>query len=206
MAHIRAYRPDDLDALYRICLATGDAGADASQLYGDWHLIGDVYAGGYATLSPETVFVTEDGEGVGGYILGPADTRSFEVLLDELWWPPLRARHADGDGSATPDARMRHLIHHPARLPDRIVNAYPAHLHINLLPRLRGQGIGRALVDRWRDAVSRLGATGAHLVVGTRNERAVRFYRARGFHEVDRLPRDAIVFGVALQGGSTVRS
>ena len=76
---------------------------------------------------------------------------------------------------------MCHLIHHPARLPDSIVEAYPAHLHINLLPRLQGRGIGRRLVDRWRAKAASLGATGAHLVVGTRNEPAVRFYRAYGF-------------------------
>src|SRR5579871_4077003 len=63
MAQIRGFRADDLDALYGICLATGDAGADAAHLYRDPKLIGHVYAGGYAALSPETVFVVEDGEG-----------------------------------------------------------------------------------------------------------------------------------------------
>ena len=64
MAQIRGFRPDDLDALYRICLATGDAGADAAHLYRDPKLIGHVYAGGYAAISPETVFVAEDDEGI----------------------------------------------------------------------------------------------------------------------------------------------
>ena len=32
MPVIRPYRADDLDALYAICLATGDAGADAAEL------------------------------------------------------------------------------------------------------------------------------------------------------------------------------
>jgi ribosomal protein S18 acetylase RimI-like enzyme len=198
MAQIRAYRPDDLDSLYRICLATGDAGADATHLYRDPALLGHVYAGGYATLGPETVFVADDHEGVAGYIIGPADTRAFEARMEQLWWPPLRARYADSDGSAAPDGRMRRLIHHPPRMPTRIVDAYPAHLHINLLPRLQGQGIGRRLIDRWREAVAALGATGAHLAVGTRNERAVRFYRAYGFCEVERFaaPHNVIVFGM----------
>jgi ribosomal protein S18 acetylase RimI-like enzyme len=199
MAQIRGFRPDDLDALYRICLATGDVGADAAHLYRDPKLIGHVYTGGYAAISPETVFVAEDDEGVAGYILGPADTRAFEAEMETHWWPPMRARYPDPAGApASPDARMCHLIHHPARLPDSIVEAYPAHLHINLLPRLRGQGIGRQLVDRWRAKVAAMGATGAHLVVGTRNERAVRFYRAHGFNEIERLrgPPAAIVFGI----------
>ncbi len=203
MAQIRANRPDDLGTLYEICLATGAAGADASHLYQDPALIGHVYAGGYAALCPETVFVAEDREGVAGYIIGPADTRSFEARMEETWWPPLRARYADSDGGATRDGRMRHLIHHPARMPSRIVDTYPAHLHINLLPRLQGLGIGRRLIDRWREAVTALGATGAHLAVGTRNARAVRFYRAYGFCEVERFaaPHDVIVFGMQSPDG-----
>ena len=98
---------------------------------------------------------------------------------------------------------MQYLIHHPLRTPDRIVDRYPAHLHINLLPRLRGQGIGRALLDRWLDAVAALGAKGAHLVVGTRNERAMRFYRAYGFAEIERLsgPPGAVVLGIETGTG-----
>jgi len=208
MAQIRGFRPDDLDALYRICLATGDAGADATHLYRDPKLIGHVYAGGCATISPETVSVAEDDEGVAGYILGPADTRAFEAQMEAQWWPPLRARYSDPvSAPASPDERMCHLIHHPARLPDSIVAAYPAHLHINLLPRLRGRGIGQALVDRWRNAVAARGAMGARLVVGTRNARAVHFYRAYGFHEVERLsgPPHAIVFGITMSVGGAER-
>ena len=199
MAHIRAFRPDDLDSLYRICLATGDAGADAAHLYRDPELIGHVYAGGYAALSPQTAFVTEDGEGVAGYIVGPADTRAFDAKMDAQWWPALRARYPDASGSSgSRDERMRHLIHHPPRMPPRIVEAFPAHLHINLLPRLRGQGNGRLLIDRWRDTIAAMGARGAHLAVGMRNERAVRFYRACGFREIERFatPLAVIVFGI----------
>jgi len=37
---IRPYLPSDLDALYRICLLTGDDGQDASSLYKDPRLPG----------------------------------------------------------------------------------------------------------------------------------------------------------------------
>jgi ribosomal protein S18 acetylase RimI-like enzyme len=199
MARIRAYRTDDLDALYRICLATGDAGEDASGLYRDPLLLGHVYAGGYAALCPETIVVAEDGNGVGGYVVGPADTRAFAAALEAQWWPALRARYPDSDGTS-PDARMHRRIHHPLPMPDAIVAAYPAHLHINLLPRLQGQGIGRRLMDRWCETVRALGAAGAHLAVGTRNQRAVRFYRAYGFGEIaaPTMPPDVMVLGVKV--------
>jgi ribosomal protein S18 acetylase RimI-like enzyme len=197
MPDLRPYRADDLDALYRICLQTGDAGQDATSLYADPKLLGHVYTGAYAALSPETVFVIEDGEGVGGYIVGPADTRAFEARCRKEWWPPLRERYADpGREPATPDARMQRRLHRPDRTPDEIAVPYPAHLHINLLPRLQGQGLGRALIDRWREAVRVQGAQGMHLGVGTRNDHAVRFYRAYGFGEFRRYG-EVIVFALA---------
>lgn len=195
MAEIRPYRASDLDELYDICLKTGDAGRDATNLYRDPKLIGHVYAGAYGVLSPQTAFVAEDGEGVCGYIIGPADTRAFEAQLEAEWWPDLRARYSGAADPKTPDERMQRLIQHPTRVPRRIVETYPAHLHIDLLPRLQGKGMGRRMIDMWRAAVGRP----AHLSVGQRNERAVRFYRAYGFHEVERFDAfDVIVFGIGV--------
>ena len=56
-----------------------------------------------------------------------------------------------------------------------------AHLHIDLLPRLQGQGLGAAMLDTW------LWAAGgrAHLGCDVQNQRALRFYDAYGF---TRLP------------------
>jgi ribosomal protein S18 acetylase RimI-like enzyme len=192
MVEIRPYRASDLDSIYDICLKTGHRGADASHLYADPTLLGHGYAGPYCALSPQTAFVVEDDEGVGGYILGPADTRAFEAAQAERWWPDLRMRYADVVEPATPDEHMRNLIHHPQCAPGHIVDAYPAHLHIDLLARLRGKGWGRQLIDRWRAAVG----CAAHLVVGVGNTRAVRFYRAYGFREIERHAAHFIVFGI----------
>jgi ribosomal protein S18 acetylase RimI-like enzyme len=200
MATIRSYRPDDLDALYRICLLTGDAGKDATHQFDDPKLLGHVYAAPYAVLSPETVFVAEDGEGVAGYIVGPVDTHAFEKRLEAEWWPHLRAQiPAPGRTPAgRRDDRMREHIHRPPHTPRRISEPYPAHLHINLLPRLQGQGLGARLIDRWLAAVRERGARGAHLGVGEANARAIGFYRAYGFREILRTgaPYNVIFFGV----------
>ena len=50
---IRPFQSDDLDALYRISLATGLAGGDASHLYEDAKLMGHIYAAPYAVLEPQ---------------------------------------------------------------------------------------------------------------------------------------------------------
>jgi ribosomal protein S18 acetylase RimI-like enzyme len=197
MTAIRPYRADDLDALYRICLATGDAGADAATLYRDPRLVGHVYAAPHGVLSPDTAFVVEDDDGVGGYIVGPADTHAFEQRLEREWWPRLRAIYPDPPRVVNADDRMAHLIHHPEITPARIWQAYPAHLHINLLPRLRRRGFGKRLLETWLASVAALGAHAAHLGVGVRNTGAIAFYISCGFREIEREDDGAtIVFGI----------
>ena len=152
MTEIRPATPDDLEALYRIALATGDNGADATALYEDPRLVGHIYAAPYAVLSPDTAFVAEDADGVAGYIVGALDTRAFEVRLERDWWPPLRTRYADPSDRPldawSADEMRAWLIHHPYPTPERVLSGHPSHLHINLLPRLQGQGMGKALIDQ----------------------------------------------------------
>jgi ribosomal protein S18 acetylase RimI-like enzyme len=209
MVEIRAVRPNDLDDLYRVCLATGAGGGDASPLYRDPRLVGHIYAAPYAILSPRSVFVVEGTLGVGGYIVGASDTRDFETRLEAEWWPNLRVLYQDPSNESrtgwSPDQSMIHMIHHPRRTVSEIVEPFPSHLHINLLPHLRGAGIGRQLMERWLATVRELGSHGAHLAVGAANRRAIRFYRACGFHELEgraRLASAPIWFGIDLTPGA----
>lgn len=179
---IRAVDNTDLDVLYDVCLRTGDAGQDASGRYRDPTLLGSIYVGPYVALPEGIGFVAVDGQGVGGYVLGTLDTRSFEASCEARWWPALRARHADpGPSPSTPDDELRALLHRPAIAPDDVVAEYPAHLHIDLDPRLQGIGVGRRLIERMLDWMGEGGATGVHLGVNPSNERAIGFYERLEF-------------------------
>jgi len=94
---IRGYRPGDLGDLYRICLQTGDSGTDATALFRDPELLGQVYAAPYGLFEPSLAFVVEDQAGVGGYCLGALDSWAFEQRLEQEWWPPLRLRYDEPD-------------------------------------------------------------------------------------------------------------
>ncbi|HEX2130827.1 MAG TPA: GNAT family N-acetyltransferase [Actinophytocola sp.] len=191
---IRGFRPGDERALYDICLRTGDSGEDATGLYQDPDLLGHVYAGPYAALSPELAFVAVDDDGVAGYVLGAADTRAFEQACRRDWWPALRARYPrDAVDQGTKDSALVRQIHEPPVAEDDVVERYPAHLHIDLLPRLQGHGYGRRLLETLFDALRAAGAPGVHLGVALANTRAIGFYHRMGFTEVRRHPHSLVL-------------
>ncbi|ONI86535.1 hypothetical protein ALI144C_11610 [Actinosynnema sp. ALI-1.44] len=188
MINVRPARLDDLDALYRICLQTGDAGQDATANYQDPQLLGHVFVGPYAVLEPSLAFVAEDDEGVSGYVVGALDTAEFEESLEQSWWPELREQYPlPPDGlSTSEDQKLIKHIHDPERTSSKYLDKYPSHLHINLLPRTQGQGVGARLMTTLVDALRAKGSRGLHLDVWGVNTRAIGFYHHVGFAEIDR--------------------
>jgi ribosomal protein S18 acetylase RimI-like enzyme len=57
-------------------------------------------------------------------------------------------------------------------------------MHIDLVPRMQGRGIGRPLIETLAAALRVQGSRGLHLFVGDRNKRAQGFYRHVGFTEL----------------------
>ena len=200
MAQVRPFRPEELEGLYEVCLKTGDSGQDATSLYRDKHLLGAIYAAPYGRFSPDFAFVVEDAGQVAGYIVGTPDTRAFEILLENRWWPMLRAAHRDPQSipwaERTPDQHLERLFHKPPIVPDAVVAAHPAHLHINLLPHLQGQGLGKRLIDTLLAALKTAGAPAVHLGVSEANTRAQRFYDIYGFTRFPEQPTPGTIWMV----------
>lgn len=196
--HIRPYRPDDLDALYEICLRTGAAGGDATALVSDPLLFGHLYAAPYGVIEPEHAFVVDDGTGAAvGYVVGAFDTAAFDARCEEAWWPPLRARYPPPAAGHTLDDLLVELIHHRIPPDASVLASHPSHLHIDLLPEVQGLGFGRRLLDTLFEALRRDGSPGVHWGVSTLNQRAISFYRHVGG---DELLADGMIvtFGVRL--------
>ncbi len=189
MATLRRYQSGDLAALYRISLATGLHGGDASQIYDDPQLMGHIYSAPYAVLEPDLAFVAETDGAVAGFVLGTLDTRAWLARLEAEWWPALRPRYRDPsetpEAERTLDQRRCHQIHHPPSPPRAVVDRFPAHLHLNLLPQLQRRGIGTRMAGLWCDRAAKLGATAAHVGVNRENQAAVAFWRRIGFDDID---------------------
>lgn len=197
---VRPFHPSDLCALYRICLRTGDGGDDATALYTDPELLGHYYAGPYAVLEPDLCYVLTHRGDPCGYVLGARDTAAFSARCEREWLPVLRARYpAPAPDDFSCDARVVRLLHegYPVRAE---LAEYPAHLHVDLLPVAQGKGWGRLLMETFLDRLREVGVPAVHLGVGMRNERAIGFYEAVGFHLVRRYER-WVALGMRLDPG-----
>ena len=185
MLDIRPFKPADLDALYAISLATGHEGGDATHLYEDGKLIGHIYAAPYALLEPDFALVVEDDHGIAGFALGTPATDAWFQRLESEWWPHLRATYENPGAipsvNWSPDQRRAFMIHSPVPTPRPIIERYPAHMHLNLVPRIQGRGIGHRLFREWMAGAAGRGVTAIHIGTNRANHRAIEFWSRQGF-------------------------
>lgn len=198
MPFIRPFRPGDEPALAEICLKTADAGADATGVFADDDLWAEVFVLPYVARHPDLAFVVEtDDDRVAGYVVGTDDTRAFEDWFAAEWWPRFAERWplpAGPENTRTrQDGTLTYAYGRRAGA-EPFGDTYPAHLHIDLLPELRGQGFGRKLIDTLIATLRERGVTGLHLAADVHNSGAIAFYPRVGF---TRIPshEDVVAFG-----------
>ncbi|MGW0915722.1 GNAT family N-acetyltransferase [Streptomyces sp. NPDC002784] len=183
---VRPYRPADRAALDDICVRTAHVGGDSRPFYADPGVFPATFSAPYVELEPELAFVLDDGQGQAvGYIVGTADTPRFAADFRHKWLPAVADRYPAPEGPpTTPDETIAALLHHPERMVLPELLAYPAHLHIDLLPDWQGKGHGRVLMRTFLHALHTGGVPAVHLAMATANTRARAFYDRMGFHEI----------------------
>jgi len=195
---IRPYEERDFDAIYEVCLKTGDSGADASAQFDDPKILGHLYAGPYVVMEPESAFVLVDNAGVCGYVLGALDSEAFYKRVRDEWLPRIRKEYTQPEGSSeqwTRAQRLVNLLFEPGE--EDSFPQYPSHLHIDLLARAQGKGMGRVMMDTLLQHLRDSDSPGVHLGMAVDNHRAYRFYVAYGFQELKR-DEDTIYMGLVL--------
>ena len=195
---IRPYHPSDLPQLYRICLQTAANGADGSHLFADPDLMGHFFIGPYVTYEPDLCYVLVESGRPMGYICATGDVPSFRQTCEKYWFPPLRQQYSlDENNALTPaEQEVYSLIHEGIDLNDDVA-AYPARLHIALLPPVQRQGGGRQLMQTLINQLQAHAVPALHLEVSRKNDRAIAFYEAVGFHRVAEYP-GACMYGQNL--------
>ncbi|GAA2570208.1 hypothetical protein GCM10010210_52280 [Pseudonocardia hydrocarbonoxydans] len=138
----------------------------------------------YMDGEPQSLFVaTVDGEIV-GYLTGCVDSarmpseeeRIYRLVAEQrLYLRPATLRFFARSLSDTVRAgrgRSASTFADPA---------WPAHLHIRLVPRVRGHGLGSQLMNRWLDRLRELDSPGCHLQTEAENTGALTFFERHGF-------------------------
>lgn len=198
MARIRPFRPGDEPALAEICLRTADAGGDATGVFADDDLWAEVFVLPYVARHPDLAFVVESDEGhPAGYIVGAPDTRSFEDWFAAQWWPRFSQRWPLPETEVTRQDGTVIYAYGRRGGAEPYGDDYPAHLHIDLLPELQGQGWGRRLIDTLIAALREGGVSGLHLVASSQNTGALAFYTRLGFTPLPSHP-GVQAFGMPL--------
>ena len=83
------------------------------------------------------------------------------------------------------DQKIIALIHHPnISLPESLID-FPAHLHIDLLPRARKKGNGRRMIETLHKKLKKFGIKGVFLEVGINNINAQSFYERIGYKKLE---------------------
>lgn len=187
---IRPAHPGDEPGAYHVCCKTGHHGQDGEPLYrDDPDALGRIFVGPYLSFEQELSLILEDDQGICGYALGALDSRAFYARYEAEWRQRLCAGFPAPQGDPerwTPLERVYHVYHHPDYFCPEPYEAYPSHLHIDLLPRAQGRGHGRRMLEQVMATLGRRGSPGAHLGVSVLNARARDFYAHLGFRELIR--------------------
>lgn len=152
MVVIRSYESSDREAVMRVQFETGLLGGCMSAVLDDeWLFTREVAY--YLDEEPESVFVAVDEGEVVGYVLGCLDDSnhsSLRALLAQVkhiltrWFSLSRTDRVFWGG------RLCWLVRAVIG-PERKLATPPnaGHLHINVLPRARGEGVGSLLLERF---------------------------------------------------------
>lgn len=145
-------------------------------------------------------------------MVATADTRRFIERYRAEWLPGFAERHArpaaagqsgtdqqgtEPTGSVLSVAEeMTDRGYRPENMLIAELDEFPAHLHINLMPSLQGQGFGRELIRTILAALRERGVGAVHLGVAPTNVAAIAFYRRLGFTELASSTPAHPLFGI----------
>ena len=182
---LRSAKIADLPDLLRVCLETGDSGKDATHLHKLPDLVGEIYVAPYVIHEPDLAYALLSDKQVVGYLLGVLDTRAFESILVDKYWPIAKAKYQKIDSELTPsDQELIKELNKQGFSEESLTAKYPSHLHIDIVEAHQGAGYGKSMIAFLLEELKAAGSEGVHLHMSASNDRARGFYKKFGFVEV----------------------
>jgi len=181
--NVRAFTAADRAAVRSIAFETGFMGASVEWLWRDRSSFADMVTNYYLDREPESVLVAERDGAVVGYLTGCVDSQRARGAVAAEIRRLLRRGALFKPGLARFLWRSAFdIVHDREALDDALWDPrWPSHLHINLLPEGRGQGLGRRLMNRWLERLTVARVPGVHLGTFAENHNALRFFESCGF-------------------------
>ena len=182
---LRTAKVTDLPDLLRVCLETGDSGKDATHLHKLPELVGDIYVAPYVIHEPDLAYALLSDKRVVGYLLGVLDTRAFESLLVDKYWPLAKAKYQHFKTEITDsDRELLKDLDKQGFSDESLTAKYPSHVHIDIVEAHQGAGYGKSMIAFLLEELKAAGSAGVHLHMSASNDRARGFYKKFGFVEV----------------------
>ena len=182
---LRTAKITDLPDLLRVCLETGDSGKDATHLHKLPDLVGEIYVAPYVIHEPDLAYALLSDKQVVGYLLGVLDTRAFESILVDKYWPIAKAKYQHFKTEITDsDRELLKDLDKQGFSDESLTAKYPSHLHIDIVEAHQGAGYGKSMIAFLLEELKAAGSAGVHLHMSASNDRARGFYKKFGFVEV----------------------
>lgn len=183
MVSIRKYEEKDYENVCYACLHSEDD--DTSEELGEFVL--NTFCRYYIDNEPDNCFVVDDDGKAVGYVICAENYDKFKKIYDEEYFP----RAISHGESRVEWATEAYILH------EKFKDDYPAHLHIDILPKYQRMGLGGKLISALCDHLISKNICGVMLSTGTKNITANNFYKKYGFKELEIFESD-IAFGKKL--------
>lgn len=116
----------------------------------DKAIISSIWCTPYPKLEPESCFVLDNGQGAAvGYIVGAVDTKLFIEKYQEEYIPTIDAERfplPTSEAGESYKKTMRDVpwmldtLYNPAVMDTELMDEFPAHFHIDIVPGYQSQG------------------------------------------------------------------
>lgn len=207
---IRRYRPSDRDQIRETACQTASHRNALESLFADPAVMADLLTRYYTDFEPESLWVAEKNGAIIGYLSGCLRSgwrrrRMARTIFPQAVWRAIRR-------GALWRRETWHLLRAivktfglgEGRRMKPILTQYPAHLHINLRSGVRGQGIGRALVERFEAQAREADVPGVHARVHAANDGARSFFESLAYEPVNRYPWYLAQDGQMIRQGTII--
>jgi ribosomal protein S18 acetylase RimI-like enzyme len=184
---IKKYKSKYRNNLIDICYKTGWSGEDLTgkNIFNDKKSFAMVYVLYYIEHEPDNCFVALENGNVIGYVIGTVNTSNQKEFFRKKIYPKIVLRKIFITSWKYPESvkNLTQLLKTTiaSNMDKKILLNYPAHLHINVLKKHQGKGIGSMMLTKFIEHMKQNEIAGIHLGTSSQNQKAISFYKKFGF-------------------------